>query len=60
MKISDVALAIYVDYVSKGNDALRNPKHYAEKSYELAEVFMDVRDDYLTRHGLDDEDRRPI
>lgn len=59
MKISDVALAIYVDFVRKGDDALRNPKYYAERSYELAEVFMDVRDGYLTAHGLDDDDRRP-
>jgi len=61
MKISDVAATIFTDFVrTKGGDVERVPEHYANKAFELAEVFMDARDNYLTSHGLDDEDRRPI
>lgn len=59
MKISDVALAIYVNKLNRGQAAAGTPTHAAKAAFEEAEAFMDVLDDYLTSKGLIDEDARP-
>lgn len=53
MKISDVALQIFVSKLSKGQVAAGTPKNVATEAFKEAKVFMEVRDDYLTSHGLD-------
>ena len=55
MKISEVALALFANEVSKGGEAIRDLRNTAETAFKRAEMFMDVRDGFLAANPQYDE-----